>query len=57
MRDAPFYSEQLTRLALAVGATLAACAAFAADPPPSHENKAPNYGDALFHIFQDHYFT
>jgi len=58
MRDALSIRKPLTRLALAVAATLAACGgAAAADPAPNHEVKAPYYGDALFHFFQDHYFT
>ena len=42
-------------MALACGA---GPAALAADPPkPDHSIKDPYYGDALFHFFQDHYFT
>ncbi|MEP7298455.1 MAG: tetratricopeptide repeat protein, partial [Burkholderiales bacterium] len=29
----------------------------AADAPPTHEIKAPHYGDTLFYFFQDQYFT
>src|SRR5213595_1510614 len=28
-----------------------------APPEPTHEIKAPQYGDALFYFFQDRYFT
>src|SRR5213596_3218674 len=28
-----------------------------APPEPTHEIKAPHYGDALFYFFQDRYFT
>src|SRR3954469_16357714 len=28
-----------------------------APPAPTHEIKAPQYGDALFYFFQDRYFT
>jgi hypothetical protein len=59
------------RLPLRIGRVAAAAAAFAlaapalaawpfgADAPaePTHEIKAPNYGDALFYFFQDRYFT
>ena len=43
----------------AVGAFCAAHAApqGASSGEPSHEIKDPHYGDALFHFFQDHYFT
>ena len=58
MRAASSPRKPLTRIALACGVMLAACGAAAADaPPPNHEIKAPYYGDALFHFFQDHYFT
>ena len=58
MRAASSLRKPLTRIALAAGVMLAAGAAIADDaPPPNHEIKAPHYGDALFHFFQDHYFT
>ena len=58
MRAAPFLRKPLTRLALAAAAMLGACGVVgAAEPQPNHEVKAPHYGDALFHFFQDHYFT
>ena len=58
MRAASSLRKPLTRLALALGMMLPACGAVAADaPPPNHEIKDPHYGDALFHFFQDHYFT
>jgi len=43
--------------AIVVGASLAIGGAAAAEPPASHEIKAPHYGDTLFHFFQDHHFT
>jgi hypothetical protein len=53
------------RLALRFGLAAAAATAFAlaapnalaAPPEPTHEIKAPHYGDALFYFFQDRYFT
>jgi hypothetical protein len=59
MREASFLRKPLTRLSLAAALACGACAgAVAADPPtPNHEIKDPHYGDALFHYFQDHYFT
>ena len=60
------------RLALRIGCTAAAAAALALPPgaasaawpfgasgpaEPTHEIKAPHYGDALFYFFQDRYFT
>ena len=60
MREASFLRKPLTRVALAAALAAGACAgAAAADPPakPNHEIKDPHYGDALFHYFQDHYFT
>ncbi|HEY4066283.1 MAG TPA: tetratricopeptide repeat protein [Burkholderiaceae bacterium] len=44
--------------ALAVASALAAGPADAAElPEPTHEIKAPHYGDTLFQFFQDHYFS
>jgi len=60
MREASLLRKPLTRIALAVAlATGAWAGAAAADAPPkpNHEIKDPYYGDALFHFFQDHYFT
>jgi tetratricopeptide (TPR) repeat protein len=58
MRAASSLRKPLTRIALAAGVMLAACTALADDGrPPNHEIKDPHYGDALFHFFQDHYFT
>ena len=58
MRAASSLRKPLTRIALAAGVMLAACTALAGDGrPPNHEIKDPHYGDALFHFFQDHYFT
>ena len=60
MREASLLRRPLTRIALAVALAAGACAgAAAADEPakPNHEVKDPYYGDALFHFFQDHYFT
>ncbi|MEO8310054.1 MAG: hypothetical protein ABI520_02685 [Caldimonas sp.] len=60
------------RLALRIGCAAAAAAALALPPgaasaawpfgasgpaEPTHEIKAPHYGDALFYFFQDRYFT
>jgi hypothetical protein len=48
----------LRRAAVAAACVLALGAAMAAAPAePSHEIKAPHYGDTLFQFFQDHYFT
>ena len=48
-------------LALAAWPLLPAAAAWpfgpGAPPEPTHEIKAPHYGDALFYFFQDRYFT
>ena len=44
------------RVAVAAACALAVGAAAAADEP-THEIKAPHYGDTLFHFFQDHHFT
>jgi hypothetical protein len=60
MGEASFLRKPLTRIALAAALAAGACAgAVAADPQPkpNHEIKDPHYGDALFHYFQDHYFT
>ncbi len=60
MREASLLRRPLTRIALAAALAAGLCAgAFAADeqPAPNHEIKDPYYGDALFHFFQDHYFT
>ncbi|MGZ5238665.1 MAG: tetratricopeptide repeat protein [Caldimonas sp.] len=59
MSEAKPLRKPLTRIALAVALAFGALAAAgAADaPPPNHEIKDPHYGDALFHFFQDHYFT
>jgi|KBSSwiStaDraftv2_1062776.scaffolds.fasta_scaffold02207_8 hypothetical protein len=60
MREASLLRRPLTRIALAVALAAGACAgAAAADEAakPNHEVKDPYYGDALFHFFQDHYFT
>ncbi len=58
MRAASSLRKPLTRIALAAGVMLAACTVLADDGrPPNHEIKDPHYGDALFHFFQDHYFT
>jgi len=60
MREASLLRRPLTRIALAVALAAGACAgAAAADAPakPNHEVKDPYYGDALFHFFQDHYFS
>ena len=43
-------------MAVAAAFALAVGAAAAADEP-THEIKAPHYGDTLFHFFQDHHFT
>jgi hypothetical protein len=54
------------RSALRIGLSAAAAAAFVLAPAhalaasadePTHEIKAPHYGDALFYFFQDRYFT
>jgi hypothetical protein len=60
------------RLAFRIGCAAAAAAALAlppadalaawpfgssAPPEPTHEIKAPHYGDALYYFFQDRYFT
>src|SRR5205085_8114337 len=60
------------RLALRIGRSAAAAIALAwplapaeaawpfgssAPPEPTHEIKAPYYGDALFYFFQDRYYT
>src|SRR6478736_1729536 len=60
------------RLAIRIGCAAAAAAALAlpttaalaawpfgasAPPEPTHEIKAPHYGDALYYFFQDRYFT
>ncbi len=60
MREASLLRNPLTRIALAAALAFACGgAAVAADEPakPNHEVKDPYYGDALFHFFQDHYFT
>lgn len=60
MREASLLRRPLTRIALAVALATGACTgAAAADAParPNREIKDPYYGDALFHFFQDHYFT
>jgi hypothetical protein len=49
-------SSSLRRLVAVAGCVVAFNAAVAADAP-THEIKAPHYGDTLFHFFQDHYFT
>jgi hypothetical protein len=46
----------LPRAALAAACALLVGSAAAADAP-SHEIKAPHYGDTLFHFFQDRHFT
>src|ERR1700712_210324 len=60
------------RLSLRIGCAAAAAAALALPPgtasagwpfgastpaEPTHEIKAPHYGDALYYFFQDRYFT
>ena len=64
-------SRSHVRIALRAGLAAAAVAAtlafspvaaawpFGASAPaePTHEIKAPHYGDALFYFFQDRYFT
>jgi len=45
------------RLAVSVACALAIGGARAAEPPATHEIKAPHYGDTLFHFFQDKHFT
>src|SRR3982751_94081 len=64
-------SRSPVRLAFRIGCAAAAAAAlalptaaFAAWPfgarrpaEPTHEIKAPHYGDALYYFFQDRYFT
>jgi hypothetical protein len=59
MREASLLRNPLTRIALAAALAFACAGAAAADDPPkpNHEIKDPYYGDALFHFFQDHYFT
>ena len=60
MREASLLRNPLTRIALAAALAFAwvGGAAAADEPPlPNHEVKDPYYGDALFHFFQDHYFT
>jgi hypothetical protein len=60
MGEASFLRKPLTRIALAAALAASTCAsAGAADPQPkpNQEIKDPHYGDALFHYFQDHYFT
>ena len=56
-----FFTPLARRVAVAaaivVGASLAIGGAAAAEPPATHEIKAPHYGDTLFHFFQDHHFT
>ena len=50
----------LRRVAIAAACALVVGQAAAADkatPEPTHEIKAPHYGDTLFHFFQDHHFT
>ncbi len=47
----------MRRAAIAAACALAVGAATAANELPSHEIKAPHYGDTLFHFFQDHHFT
>jgi len=64
--------RSLVRLALRIGCAAAAAAALAlppsaalaawpfgasSPPEPTHEIKAPHYGDALYYFFQDRYFT
>ena len=55
---------RIGRIAAAAAALALAAPAFAAWPfadsgpsEPTHEIKAPHYGDALFYFFQDRYFT
>ncbi|MEP6876484.1 MAG: tetratricopeptide repeat protein [Burkholderiales bacterium] len=43
-------------MAIAAACVFAIGTATAADAP-THEIKAPHYGDTLFHFFQDHHFT
>ena len=60
MREASLLRNPLKRIALASALAFAwvGGAAAADEPPlPNHEVKDPYYGDALFHFFQDHYFT
>ena len=47
----------LRRVAIAAACAFALQSAAAADEAPTHEIKAPHYGDTLFHFFQDHHFT
>lgn len=56
MRWCPQVPFVLRRVAAAAACVLAFNVAAAADEP-SHEIKAPHYGDTLFHFFQDHHFT
>jgi hypothetical protein len=57
--DFPKVRLALRRLSVAATLTCLAAVAVAADDAPAvnHEIKDPHYGDALFHFFQDHYFT
>ena len=60
MREASLLRNPLTRIALAAALAFAwvgGAAAADEQPLPNHEVKDPYYGDALFHFFQDHYFT
>ena len=56
MTLAPSLSRCLRRLAGALALTTAAAAAPAAEPAP-HVVQDPNYGDSLFHFYQDQYFS
>ncbi len=62
MRLSPRHRLTLRRLAAVLWAAQAvfsatALAAASSASEPAHEIKDPHYGDALFHFFQDHYFT